>query len=378
MRALIPLTLCLSLAVLAPLGAQTSVLYGSEVALDDLGAIDRTTGAWTLVGSQVISGSITGLAYDANGGVLYGCSPNNNSLYVLDKNTGVATIVGATGFSNINGLAFDTSTNTLYCTDLNGNNLFTIDVNTGAGTLVAQISGATAVEGLGYDAANDILYGLDDNADVIVILDKNTAVATPLPNGLSSSGLWRGLTYDGELGVLWATKVNPGHLHMVDPLTGSSTFVGTPQPFVQGLAFEGAVALPPEYQVNQAGASLDVNGIQGTAQSPAVVNLGVNQVGMVNFASANLGQLWDVVVGSAPLLSASQGAPSVGPQLINVDLLDPTLALLYNGFQSAGFVPFSGPIFFSSPITLSFQMAVLDPNAIGGLSFSQPVRLIVQ
>ena len=108
------------------------------------------------------------------------------------------------------------------------------------------------------------------------------------------------------------------------------------------------------------------------------MNLGVNQLGTVNFASSNLGQLWDVVVGSAPLLSASQGAPSVGPQLINVDLLDPTLALLYNGFQSAGFIPFSAPIFFASPTVLSFQMAVLDPNAIGGLSFSQLIRLIVQ
>ena len=225
------------LPALGPAAAAQSTLYGSEVQLDQLGTVDRASGTWTFIGSQGPVGSITGLAYDGNHDVLYGCSPSNNSLYTLDPGTGLATLVGPTGFSNINGLAYDPATDTLYCTDLNNNVLFTVDVATGAGTLIGTISGAGAIEGLGFDPATDTLYGLDDISDRVYRLDTTTAVATPLPNPVGRSGLWRGLSWDSEQGVLWATTVNPGELHRVDPATGVGSFIGSPLSFVQGLAF---------------------------------------------------------------------------------------------------------------------------------------------
>lgn len=231
------LTLGMSLSAFTPLHAQ-SVLYGSEVSLDDLGSIDRSSGSWTTIGNQGIAGSITGLAYDPNNEILYGCSPNNNSLYTLNKSTGFASLVGATGFDNINGLAYDPNNDILYCTDLNGNALFTVNVNTGVGSLIGTITGASAVEGLAYDPASNTLFGLDDSAETIVILDTSNAVATPLPNGIGASGLWRGLTWDSEDGVLMGTIVNPGTVYRIDPNTGLGTLVGSTLTFVQGLAFE--------------------------------------------------------------------------------------------------------------------------------------------
>ena len=56
-----------------------------------------------------------------------------------------------------------------------------------------------------------------------------------------SSGNWRGLSFDPDLGVLWATWVGGTfgqHLYRVDPETGVGTAIGTPKNFVQGLANE--------------------------------------------------------------------------------------------------------------------------------------------
>lgn len=351
------------------------VLYGSEVSLDDLGSIDRTSGAWTLIGNQGISGSITGLAHDPGADVLYGCSPNNNSLYTLDQATGLATVIGPTGFSNINGLAWDSTTGALFCTDLNNNALFTIDTSTGSGTLVATMSNTSNVEGLAYDPATDTLYGLDDSAEQIVVINKSTGVAQPLPNTLNATGLWRGLTWDASLGVLWATLVNPGQLHMVDPNSGTSTLVGSTLTFVQGLAFKGG----PEYQVNQPGASFDIDGIMGTSSAFAMVTLAVSQQGIASLTSTATGMPWDIATATAPPIPASAGAVTTSDgQLLNIDTTDPTFSLLWSGFQSTPFSNFSAPVSFPQALTQSFQMGVLDPASPSGIWLSQPVRLTVQ
>jgi hypothetical protein len=111
--------------------------------------------------------------------------------------------------------------------------------------LIGTISGANTIEGLAYDPGNNLLYGLSASQGRIFILDTFTAVATPLPNALSSSGVWRGLTFDTQLGVLWASQVISGEVHSADPVTGIGTFVGVTASYVQGLGFKGASPVAP-------------------------------------------------------------------------------------------------------------------------------------
>ncbi len=370
-----PTGLLAAALVLAPALSAQDTLYGSEVFLDDLGSIDRTTGAWTTIGSQGISGSITGLAFDPVGGVLYGCSPSNNSLYTLDRSTGFATLVGPTGFSNINGLAFDTSTNTLYCTDLNNNALFTVDVATGSGTLVAVMSNTTSVEGLAYDPATDTLYGLDDTAERIVILDRSTGAAQPLPNPIGVSGLWRGLTWDASLGVLWATRVNPGQLYSVDPATGIGTLAGSTLTFVQGLAFEQRGFALPFGQT-----------CSGTFGPVALSATGPFQVGATvtttstNHAPNSIGL---VVLGLSNTVSAGVALPLLLDPFFGTNgcfanvSLDASLVGLTDGNTPAGLT-------FGLPLSASFagqrfyaQHVCVEPVP-GNLSWSNGLLLQIQ
>jgi hypothetical protein len=134
-----------------------------------------------------------------------------------------------------------------------------------------------------------------------------------------------------------------------------------------------------DYQVNQAAASLTINGVTGTAWAPAAPILGIGQSGILVLTSTNTGLPWELVLGTAPLISASQGAP-VGPeaQVVNVDLSDPTLLLLWNGFAGPGFqnvgLPFTSP----AATAVSLQLAVIDGAAAIGIRLSQPTRLTVQ
>ena len=208
--------------------AADRILYGSDVGSDELGAIDRSSGVFTTIGSQRIPGlqAITGLAYDRVNDIMYGINPSSDRLYTLDTTTGLATAVGGSllPFSNANGLAYDPNNQILYGSDIDSNTLFTIDVGTGTPTLIGSFGGAGgAIEGLAYDAASDTLYGLSDNFDKVVVIDPVTVNAMPLPNALPEVGNWRGLAFDPEQGVLWASISFGGVLNRVDPATGIGT-----------------------------------------------------------------------------------------------------------------------------------------------------------
>lgn len=233
---------------------------------------------------------------------------------------------------------------------------------------------------MGFDPATSTLYGLDDFADTVVIISTVNGVAMQLSNPLPA-GSWRGLDWDSQLGVLWATRISAGQplqlneLYRVNPSTGAATLVGTLPTSVDGLAFKA-----PEYQVNQPGAALLINGIQGTPQTFAQVSLTAGQTALVQLASNNQGQPWEVAIGVAPLVPWSLGALStIDGQLLNVNLADPYLTLQWGYFvQSPGFASYSTPVAFPFPGTLSIQMVVIAPGTPSGVAFSQPVRVVVQ
>ncbi|MAG58087.1 MAG: hypothetical protein CMJ83_17510 [Planctomycetes bacterium] len=139
----------------------------------------------------------------------------------------------------------------------------------------------------------------------------------------------------------------------------------------------------PEYQTNAfPGASLDINGVQGTNQTAATVTIPTGVPATLNLGSTNAGQLWDLGSGLAPLIPASAGALTTSDgQIVNLDIADPTLGFWFNLLQGPTWGPttsVSAPFSLSFATGVSLQMIVVDPSLLSGVALSQPVRLIVQ
>lgn len=137
---------------------------------------------------------------------------------------------------------------------------------------------------------------------------------------------------------------------------------------------------PVLYQVNQPGATMDVNGAQGTAYTLATVNASTNSLIGLNLTSTLQGMPWDLAYGIAPVVTAGSGAASTaGGQLFNIDLTDPTWTTWFGVFaNSQPFVDMTFPLAFTSPLTISGQFAVMDPTTADGFVLSQPTRANVQ
>ncbi|NRA97462.1 MAG: hypothetical protein HRU14_14790 [Planctomycetes bacterium] len=154
-----------------------------------------------------------------------------------------------------------------------------------------------------------------------------------------------------------------------------------------GLLFSATIDIygftSPEYQTNFSfAASLDVNGVQGTAYAPATVTVPIGMTATLGLVSVNVGQQWDLGSGLAPLIPASTGALiSSDGQIVNLDLTDPTLSLWFNFLQGPSWGPLTSvsiPFSLSYATAVSAQMVVVDPGLMSGIALSQPVRLIVQ
>ena len=135
--------------------------------------------------------------------------------------------------------------------------------------------------------------------------------------------------------------------------------------------------LAPDYQVNSAAASFDIDGVQGTATTaPFVVRFSGQQF-TVNLSSTSTGLPWDLAYGVAALLPGSGGAyVSPGGQLVNLDLADPAFGTWFPGGGSPPFVSVAIPVT-STTTLLSLQMGVVSPASPDGVALSQPVRLRV-
>ncbi len=233
--------------------AQSADLLGTEVWTHTLMRIDRATAAWTPIGTFDVC-TLAGLAYDQNHDILYGIAPCTDNIYIISRQTGAATCVGAPGalgVDNANGLAYDPVHDILYATDNNTNALLTVNVHTGAATVRAQILGGyTEIEGLGFDAAEQVLYGITQLQRRIVRIDVQTGLALEVSEPLPDL-TWRGLDFDSERRLLYASAVNifgDAPLYRCDPVSGQLTFVGTMvgAEAVQGLGFvmEASAAVP--------------------------------------------------------------------------------------------------------------------------------------
>ncbi|VAW33055.1 hypothetical protein MNBD_GAMMA01-433, partial [hydrothermal vent metagenome] len=122
----------------------TVYLSTTDGATASLYTIDLTTAVSTLVGEVTNSALLIDIAASATGD-LYGFDIGSDSLIAIDKATGAGTVVGAIGFdaSFAQGMDFDHSTNTLYIAAYFGggaNSILTVDLTTGAATAVGPVN----------------------------------------------------------------------------------------------------------------------------------------------------------------------------------------------------------------------------------------------
>lgn len=176
----------------------------------------------------------------------------------------------------------------------------------------------------------------------------------------------------------WATEVSWSNLDITPWVTTGTNYLylyGWNTGGPGGLNFHADITVyaTAEWQVNQPGASLDINGVVGTAVSLATVSECAGQSVTVNFASTNVGLPWEVGITSPePGRAASAGA-LVTPdnQVVNLWLNAPSITFV-NGLSFA--VPFPGN--FSQPVTVSgatqtsAQMAVVAPTQASGFFLS--------
>ncbi|MEE2712589.1 MAG: hypothetical protein VX913_07440 [Planctomycetota bacterium] len=239
------------------------------------------------------------------------------------------------------------------------------------------------------------------------------SATAPLPSNAAGSvlatGQWNGTTalpgWDGATlttpvlltgGVSYwlTTTANPVTVHQAvsyedtgpDPtsyaLMTGGPWIGviTPHRF-KARVLSTACLAAPEFQVDQSEASAAVNGVFGTAVSPATLTVAIGGIANYSLSSTTLvGAPWDIVIGVAPLVSASAGGITLTDgQIVNVDLTDPALTYLFtptfNGFP---FVNLSGTLGTGFAMTRSFQMGLIDPGTASGLRLSQATHLIVQ
>jgi hypothetical protein len=139
--------------------------------------------------------------------------------------------------------------------------------------------------------------------------------------------------------------------------------------------------LPPLYETNSTGSSLDLNGVQGQAYFKAVSNVCTGGAVTVN-SSGMSGLPFEAVFNTAPTVPVTSpfALTSSGGQILNLDIS--AGLTFFNGGPLPAFLPYFGPFSttFSAPgapITLSFQQLNTDPGNPEGFSLSQAPQLNV-
>jgi hypothetical protein len=130
--------------------SSTSTLYGSATtcASSSLYTINTTNGTATLVGAVSNAGCLIDIAVSPSG-QMYGVDIVADTTVAINKSTGAGTVVGSTGIDAnfAQGLDFDDATGTLYYAAFNNGafngELRTIDLATGASTLVGAFGADT-------------------------------------------------------------------------------------------------------------------------------------------------------------------------------------------------------------------------------------------
>lgn len=228
----------------------------------------------------------------------------------------------------------------------NGNGTYQVAAN--SATLFATTP--VGAEGMGFvpsgPYAGSILHSNYTNGDLtLIVLDP----ATGMPTGQMLTLITN---------VPWAMGVD------FDPLTGD-LFVATYTGASNLYHFSGTIA--GDYQLNQPGASFDVDGLQGSLVAPATTTAAAGAPLTITWTSTNAGLPYDIALATSLVPSGFVGPAG---QIININL-GSTFAWLFGGTFSNTFGPASF-VYAATGTPIGAQMGVADPTKALGFALSQP------
>lgn len=244
------------------------------------------------------------------------------------------------------------------------------------GTQVASATGTGALNDLGGDlqigkgdastGGGEVWNGLIDEVRLW------STARTPAQ--ILSTLNWQ---IDGQPGLVSAWHFNGNLADTSGPNSGSG--FGTLAFSPSGLnLFNGT----PPYQVNGSAASFDLDGVQGDAFSPAIVNRTFTSCAaatpQANFQSSFVGQPWELAYTAGPAVAApGLGIVTPGGQRFNLNIADPTLGFL-NGFAfTVPFAPLSIPLSIPTNFDITAQMVIIAPGPLDGFALSAASELHV-
>ena len=147
-----------------------TVYVSSTTAVNSyLYTLDVTTATVTFIGEVTNSAILIDVAASLTGD-LYGFDIGNDSLMAIDKVSGAGTVIGAVGLdaSFAQGMDFDNSTNTLYIAAYIGggeNEVLQVDLTTGVGTSVGSVNpdfGGAEIDSFAIAAVTESCYFDED------------------------------------------------------------------------------------------------------------------------------------------------------------------------------------------------------------------------
>jgi hypothetical protein len=211
----------------------TGTLYASGVSCGSsshLYTIDRNTGASTLVGELTGMPCAIWIAISPDG-LMYSVDIVNDATFAVDKTSGAASLLGSVGFNANYGqdADFDQSTGILYWAAFNadafGDEIRTVDTTTGASTLVYSL-GFTQIVGL----ATETVGGACAQPIDLPWLSLSPTAGTTAPGG--STGVTASLNGSGSLegdtltGTVCVTSNDPDEHRVEVPVTVDVTAAG--------------------------------------------------------------------------------------------------------------------------------------------------------
>lgn len=243
--------------------------YGSGSDRGDIVTLDRVHPGYSFTRGNPAGGDgITGLDFD-NQGRLWGSTLGDlgtpSSLIQVDPTTGglvsssgvIHTNAGDVAGSaiSIGDLAYDQVTSTLYGIQsldydgIHGGNIYTIDLGTGLASLVGPtIWGGTG--GIAFDSSGTLYaIGYDPNVgpfgtNMLFTLDPNDASELTRVTVSRNEYIFDGLGIDPLTGQIYAVEddyygsgYGTGDIYLVDPTTGTMSFVGKPSGIISDIAF---------------------------------------------------------------------------------------------------------------------------------------------
>ena len=244
----------LLLATLVPMQAThaSTILYGVDLATDQLVTINTTTGAATAIGSLGTApplgvGGVGSLAYDSINDILFGYDFNSHSLVTINTATGAATTAFSGELGWTLGMAYDSGSDTLFGLETPDGiqmTLVDIDRTTGGTTIIGPSPLANEkIYGLEYYPDRDVLVGIDTFSDRFLYINPDNGA---IKDVAALSADVRGLAYDPVSGILYGANGDNNHLITIDPETGAVVGIGSTGFWaIRGLAFAPEASVVP-------------------------------------------------------------------------------------------------------------------------------------